>query len=289
MLRHCSKCLSLIFLIAMAKFRGFSIGVKSFFKAIPFIFNHNLWWAFLIPLILNIMLYLSGFMATDALGDYTGQVVEEWLSGKGDSRIMELLPGFLSGIIKVLFHVAFFFIFAYLSGFIILIVLSPLLAFISEKTEKIILHNDYPFEWSQFFKDIWRGILIALRNLVYEIMLTLIIFVTTLIPVLNIFSAPLSVVLLFLISSYFYGFSYMDYTCERKRMKVKESISFMRKYRGMTIANGALFSLTLLIPFCGLFLGGFTAIIATVGATLAMNKVPELNEKNVLTNPNHNE
>jgi CysZ protein len=121
----------------------------------------------------------------------------------------------------------------------------------------------------------------AFRNLFYELGITLLVIIATLIPVVNIISGPLSAVLLFFITSYFYGFSYMDYTCERKKIKKNDSILLIRKYKGMAIANGTLFSVTLLIPFCGIMLASFSAIIASVGATLAMNELPEI--KNINT------
>ena len=68
----------------------------------------------------------------------------------------------------------------------------------------------------------------------------------------------------------------MDYTSERKRFNVKERVHIIRKNKGMTIANGLLFSLSLIIPFCGTTLAGFAAIIATVGATMSMNELPEV-------------
>jgi len=274
------------------KLNGFSTGFRSFFKAIPFVFTNKLWWILLIPLVLNIVLYFSGFAFMDYLGNISGGYINDWLSGKGDSAFMEKLPGILSWIAKFLIQVLFFFVFAYFSGYIILIILSPLFAWLSERTDQILNNTDYPFEWGQFIKDIWRGIAIAVRNLFYEIGVTILVIIATFIPVLNLISGPIAAIFLFIVSSYFYGFSYMDYTCERKRLKVKESIQLMRKYKGMAIANGTLFSLTLLIPFCGIMLSGFIAIFATVGATLAMNEIPEIQsiqiQKNKYQNPKIN-
>ncbi|MDA3893747.1 MAG: EI24 domain-containing protein [Salinivirgaceae bacterium] len=256
----------------MSTFNGFSTGFSSFFKAIPFIFKNKLAWTFLIPLILYIIIYAGGFTYMDHLGDIVSNYITRWLEYNGDSNFLQKLPGILSWIAKFLIQILFFFIFAYFSGYIILIILSPLFAWLSERTDQIINATNYPFEWKQFAKDIWRGILIALRNLLLELGITILVIVATFIPVLNIISGPLAGIFLFIASSYFYGFSFMDYTCERKRLKVKESILFVKRNKGMAIANGMLFSISLFIPF----LGGFVAIIATVGATMAMNEIPEL-------------
>lgn len=214
----------------------------------------------------------------DYLGDISSTYIDGWLEGKGESAFMQKLPGILAWIAKFLIQVLFFFVFAYFSGYIILIILSPLFAWLSERTDQILNKTDYPFEWGQFVKDIWRGIVIALRNLLFEVGVTILVLIATLIPVINVVSGPIAAIFLFLVSSYFYGFSYMDYTNERKRLKVTDSILLIRKYKGMAIATGSLFAFTLLIPFCGVMLSGFTAIIATVGATMAMNEIPEIKD-----------
>lgn len=266
----------------MAALKGFKSGTNSFFKAIPFIFKNNLWWTFSIPLVLNILLFISGYSLTDYFTEIISAKIDSWINISSDSKFMQAIPGFLAGFAKFLIHVAYFFIFAFFSGYIILILLSPLFAWLSEKTDKILNNEEYTFEFGQFIKDIWRGILIALRNLFYELGVTILILIATFIPFLGQIISPFTVIFYFLISSYFYGFSYMDYTCERKRFSVSESIQLIRKYRGVAVANGALFSFSLMLPFCGVLLAGFTAIISTVGATLAMNELPEIKERKVI-------
>src|SRR3990167_3745253 len=83
-------------------------------------------------------------------------------------------------------------------------------------------------------------------------------------------------ILLFFISSYFYGFSFIDYNNERRRLTVKQSVQFMRANKGMVIANGLIFSFFLLIPFCGTTLAGFVAIISVIAATVSTHKVVDL-------------
>ena len=64
----------------------------------------------------------------------------------------------------------------------------------------------------------------------------------------------------------------MDYNLERRKMNIKESVDFISRNKGLAIANGSLFALALLIPFIGVSLSGFLAIISTVAATLALLK-----------------
>lgn len=257
----------------MKFFNGFTTGFSSFFKAIPFIFKNNLWWVFIIPILLNIILYSFGFAFTDYVSDITNGYVDNWFNNESPSKFMEMLPGILTWTIKILMQIIFFFAFAFFSGYVILIIMSPLFAWLSERTEQILNKTNYPFNFKQFIIDIWYGILIALRNFAYEIVVVIIVLLANLIPVLNIFTGLPATIFLFIISSYFYGFSYMYYNLERRKYKFKESVQFIKKYRGMAIANGALFSLSLFIPFVGVMLSGGTAIVATVGATIAINDV----------------
>ena len=54
----------------------------------------------------------------------------------------------------------------------------------------------------------------------------------------------------------------------------------MKQNKGMAIANGMIFSFFLMIPWCGVTLSGFVAIISVVAATIATHNVVDLS-----TNP----
>jgi CysZ protein len=147
--------------------------------------------------------------------------------------------------------------------------MSPVFSYLSERTEKIKTGIDYPFSFIQLFKDILRGILIALRNFSIELILTILMFVLSFIPIIG----WLAAIMLFFISAYFYGFSFMDYALERKQLNLKQSIRFMRENKGIVIANGFVFSLCLIIPFCGVSFSSFAAIVSVVSGTLAINQM----------------
>jgi len=117
-------------------------------------------------------------------------------------------------------------------------------------------------------KDMIRGIVIAVRNLMIEIIFVILAFFVGFIPIIGIIGA----IVLFLISSYFYGFSFIDYMNERKKLTIRESVSVGRKYKWIAISNGAVFSISLLVPYCGAFVSLFVSIIAVVAATIAMHK-----------------
>ena len=90
-------------------------------------------------------------------------------------------------------------------------------------------------------------------------------------PPLSIITTPITTVVIFLVGAYYYGFATMDYTNERYRLSVKESTQMIRKYKGLAVANGSIFSLWLIIPIIGTYIGTvFAPITCTVGATLAL-------------------
>lgn len=246
------------------------LGFSTFFEAIGFIFSKGLWWAFLVPLLLNILLFMGGYSFIESItGDLQKWIIVLIGLENEDFFLSGLLSGFIGGLIWVLLKIMFFFVFAYWGGYITLMVLSPLFAYISERTEEIVSGKKYPFNPDQWMRDIVRGILISLRNLFIQTGWTILLFVLGFIPVIGWFGA----LVLFVISAYFYGFSFLDYTSERRKMKINDSVQFIRTNKWLAIANGAAFSFFLVIPFCGAMLSGFVAIVSVVAATLAANTI----------------
>lgn len=253
----------------MKLFKDFGIGIATYGKAIEFIFSNGLWWFFIFPIILNVLFFFGGFAAIDFLTD----AVTNWAYGvvKGDADFFgaEYVQGFLSGFIWLVFKILFFFVFAYLGGYLVIIFMSPVFSILSEKTEAIITGKKYPFDADQLMRDIARGVLIAFRNLFIELLFIAGVFILSFIPIVG----QIAAIFLFFVSSYFYGFSFMDYTIERQRYTISQSVDFIRKNKGVAIANGVLFALFVLIPFCGYTLAGFVAIISVVAATISTHKV----------------
>jgi CysZ protein len=132
---------------------------------------------------------------------------------------------------------------------LILALSAPFMGPISEKIEVHLTGVKSIDQKSSFVKLLIRGLRIAIRNLVRELILTIPILLIGLIPIIGIFST----VLLFLMQAYFAGFGNMDYTLER-HYDYKESVKFVKRNRGMATGNGIIFMLFLIIPVIGVIL-----------------------------------
>lgn len=253
----------------MSGLQQFRLGLSTYPEALRFIFRHRMAWWFIVPVLINVAIFWGGLELQSGLSEKVRLWVEQRLNLDeatfwGAQFLNKVVGGFMSFLLTV-FYVLFF---LFVSGFVVLIVMSPVLSFVSEKAENKLSGADYPFSITQLLRDIWRGLVISLRNMFAEMFWAVLIFITGFIPVIGWFGP----VVLFFVSAYFYGFSFLDYSTERMKLSVRQSVLLMRRYKWVAIGNGLVFSLAL-IPFCGLLLSPFVAIVSVVAATLAMEKI----------------
>lgn len=246
-------------------------GISDYIPAFRFIFKHHLAWTFFIPLLLNIILFTGMYAVISSFIDYLQSSTLN-ATGLEDANFWgsDALRWLMSISIGILVQGLFFFLFTYTSGNVILLLLSPILAYISERTDKILTGEEYQFSSLQLFKDIVRGVLIVLRNLFYQTIITVGLFFFVFIPILGQIVGVLSPFILFFVAAYFNGFSFFDYVLERRKLNVKDRILYVKQKKSMVIGNGIPFTLVLFIPFIGLFLVEFFAIIASVAAVISI-------------------
>lgn len=246
-------------------FEQFGIAFKAYGKALSLVFDKGLWIYFIYSIIVAGLLTIGGFELIHKLAD----LLEEWIMSffSSDSKD-SLLGGALNFLLSIGLNILFFFIFSTLSKYILLILMSPIMSLLSERTEEIISGKKYPFVFSQFMKDVARGVLIALRNMMIEFGFIFLGFIIVWIPLLG-WVAPL---FLLVLSYYFYGFSMIDYVSERRRLNISQSVSYVRAHKGLAIGNGFLFSLLFAIPVIGGMLAAVFAPVAACAAILEMEK-----------------
>lgn len=243
------------------------IAFESFYKAHHFIVQHKLWRWILIPGIIYMLLFVTGMYffissANDAVNYLTNLIgIDRWLQEQksGILSFLFMMGGIMVQVLLVFFYFSFF-------KFFFLIVGSPVFAYLSEKTESIIEGRDFPFSFSQLMKDIVRGIKLALRNLLWQTVYTVSILLLSFIPIIGWVSPLISL----FVECYYYGFSMVDYSCERRKLSPAESIRFISEHKGLAIGNGLLFYLMHAIPFVGWVLAPSYAVIA---ATLSFREM----------------
>ena len=135
--------------------------------------------------------------------------------------------------------------------------------------------REYPFNLKQLVWEIGRGIAISLRCMVLQLLMTIVLFFGSFIPLVGLVMP----ILTFGVVAYFYGFAFMDYAVERKRFRVKESVRYMRRNAGTVTAVGAVFALSLMIPWASIVVCSFVSLLSVVAGTVVVEK--QLNEKNI--------
>jgi CysZ protein len=252
------------------------IAIQSYYNAHFFIRQHKLWKWIIIPgiiytILFIVSMYFFGLTANsfiEWLSLKTG--LKTWLD-KNDSGLLGFLFAF-GGIMLWLMQMLFYFS---LFKYIWLIVGSPVFAYLSEKTASIIEEKEFDFDAKQFIKDIIRGIKIAVRNCLWQSVYMVSIILLSLIPV----AGWLTPLLALLLECYYYGFSMLDYSFERKKITPSDSIYYIGNHKGLAIGNGLMFYLIQLVPVIGWVLAPAFAVVA---ATLSLHEMKDtLPEKTV--------
>jgi CysZ protein len=254
--------------------KAFMHGFTCFFRGIGFsLYRFGLW--YFIPLILwFILVFGLTFQLSDFLLPYVFDLIEYTtgidLTQNSDlSDWKEILKfSFQWGLI-VIVYVFFWYVLSRYMKYVVLILLSPLFAYLSERTEEILTGKTYPFEFKQLVKDSIRGAGIATRNLLIEtVFMAICSIISFFFPVVS----PFTLTFLFLVNSYFMAFNFFDYVAERKRMNIQESIRYMRANFSTLMGFGVAYNLVSFVPLLDWVLA---PISAASGAVIADAELPD--------------
>ncbi len=259
--------------------------MRAYLKAVKFIIEHKLYWYLIFPAVLMLIIYKLGAMVKNH-------------TMKPDAENMNEIVWYL---LYILIEISIAMLLMKFAKYLVVVILSPLISHLSMKTEKILTGNTYPFSISQLIHDIKRAMRIVIRNFMWEYFFFLIIFIVSILGWDDPKSSPIFY-LTFVIGFFYYGFAFMDYINERRRLDIDESIVFIRQNRGLAIAIGSIYSLLILVPvdlgalfdwsnfseaplqvigrfFLHLFLwlcAAAAPILAIVAATIAMDDLVDL-------------
>ena len=234
-------------------------GIRGYLGAFSLISQLKLWQYFIIPIVISILTAtFIGFTAyglSDNIGVFLAEI---WIWDWGKETVT-IITSFIGAIFVLVIGLILY-------KHVILALSAPFMSTVSEKIEIHIngslKHNHRK---TTFQEQLWRGIRINIRNLGKEILITIPILLLKFIPIVNIFSS----ILLVLVQAYYAGFGNMDYTLER-HLNYKESINFIAKNKGVSIGNGIVFMLCLLIPVLGIIIVLPLSVTAASVKTVAL-------------------
>jgi CysZ protein len=236
--------------------------IRAYFKTHRFIVKHRLWKWILIPGLIYSLFFCAGIYLFWKLGN----VAIDFILLKTGVKlwIQKMQDGWLSWFIlfvRIMLQLVLMLFYFSLFKYLFLIVGSPFFAYLSEKTEAIMEGSNFPFSIVQLIKDVVRGMRIALRNILWQTVYTVSIFIIAFIPLIG-WVTPL---IALMVECYYLGFSMLDYSSERHKLTTSQSIAFISKRKGLAIGNGLIFYLMHLIPIVGWVLApGYAVIAATI-------------------------
>lgn len=239
------------------------IAVQSWSEAQQFIRQHRLFKWIIIPGIIYTLLFIAGMIlfwqSSDGVVSWVSRQlsIESWLQ-KERSEWLSFLFVMTGMMLRLILVLLYFSLFKYL----ILIIGSPVFAYLSEKTEAIAEEKEHVFNWADLRRDCARGIKMALRNAGWQTLYMICLVLLSLIPVIG----WITPVIALLMECYYFGFSMLDYSFARVNFTPAQSIAFIGRHKGLAIGNGLLFYLMHLL----IVLAPAYSIIA---ATLTVHKV----------------
>ncbi|MBL7739624.1 MAG: EI24 domain-containing protein [Chitinophagaceae bacterium] len=239
------------------------IAFQSWSEANRFIKEHKLWKWIVIPGIIYTILFIAGMYffwssADDVISWISEQMrIENWLQKKRSEWLsfFFVMTGMMLRLVLVLFYFSLF-------KYLILIIGSPLFAYLSEKTEAIMNNRTYSFNWKEMRKDAARSIRMAIRNCGGQTIYLAGLVLLSLLPL----AGWITPIIALLMECYYFGFSMLDYSFARSGFTRQQSFSFIGRHKGLAIGNGIVFFLMHVVII-------FAPAYAIVAATLSVHKV----------------
>ena len=239
------------------------IAIQSFGEANVFIRQHKMLKWIIIPGIIYTLLFIVAMIlfarsANDAVNWLSLQLrIEPWLQQERSPFLsfIFVMAGIMLRLVLFLFYFALF-------KYLVLIIGSPVFAYLSEKTEAIIDNREYKFNLKQILPDAKRSIRLAFRNAGLQTLYMIGLIFLSLIPVVG-WITPLIAII---IECYYYGFSMLDYGLARNDFTPQKSIFYAGRHKGLSIGNGIVFYLLHVIIV-------FAPAFAIIASSLSVIKV----------------
>ena len=239
------------------------IAFQSFEEANKFIREHKMVKWIIIPGIIYTLMFIVAMIlfarsANDAVSWLSLQLrIEPWLQQERNPFLafVFVMAGIMLRLVLFLFYFALF-------KYLILIIGSPVFAYLSEKTEAIIENREYKFNLKQLLPAAKRGMRLAIRNAGWQTVYMIGLILLSLFPVVG-WITPLIAIL---VECYYYGFSMLDYGLAKNEFNMQKSIFYSGRHKGLSIGNGIVFYLMHVVIV-------FAPAFAIIASNLSLNKV----------------
>lgn len=241
---------------------GIVDGAVAYIKAVGLISRLRLWKFLLLPILVSVVLGVAIFGTAWGISGNFGEWLINFYPFEWGKNTLESIASVFGGIFIVAVGLIIF-------KQLVMALSAPFMSPMSETIERDMVGNSepVPFNSQQFIQDLVRGLRIAVRNIIRELLLTLLLFLLGLIPLFT----PFTTILIFVVQAYYAGFGNMDYTLER-HFKVRGSVRFVRRNWGLALGNGAVFIALLLTGI------GFLLVIPLGAAAATQPTVRRLNK-----------
>jgi len=240
-------------LLPKTMIRSISLALESYGRAWPILWQPALRPYRWLPLLLQIVLFAG---AMSLLFQYSRPLSDTILSlwPWPVSSSWQWVESLLLWLLRLILLLVYFSVLKYLT----LIVMTPFLTLLSEKTEQIQTGRSYPFSLGQVLRDLLRAVQINGFNLLAELLITGGLLLFTWLPVVG----WLSPFLILAVQSYFFGFSLLDFNTERWRYSFRATRRWMWRHKWYVTTQGLVFHFLFLIPVLGWIWGPLWSTIA---------------------------
>jgi len=243
---------------------AFFLGLKSYGRAWRLARTARLWPLLILPGLISLLYFPAiAYLTWRFGGRLTGYVWDHWLPAF-------LKQPYLEWIITAALWLLGLYLGFILFRNVIMILYSPVLGFLSGKTEeKAQPESPRPDLKKGILSGAVRGITMSLVSLFLEVGCFVFCVLLLLVPVIGQIAM---VVVLPAAQMFLAGHGFMDPPLERRKVSVKESFRFVWQHRGRTLGCGCGFVLLSLIPVIGWFLAPTLGIVAGTLVTLDVAK-----------------
>ena len=151
--------------------------------------------------------------------------------------------------------------------FVILTLLSPVYCLLSESVDEKLTGQKFPFDLGRLILDFFRMILIVLLSTVLYFVALGLWWIISSILNLDLLDGAMNSI----ISAFFFGFSFYDYSLERYQIGTGKSWGFAFRNLLHMILTGLIFTLSFKVPLIGVIIAPFFATIISTIVFLKMH------------------